>query len=361
MLCSPVSADDSRWMRRALELAQRGVGTTSPNPPVGAVVVKDGHVLGEGYHERAGEAHAERRALQDARDRGWGHELAGATLYVTLEPCSSHGRTPPCTEAILESGIGRVVYGAVDPDKRHRGRADALLQAAGVLVQGRVEEEACRAFLEPWAHAVRTGRPWVLAKVASTLDGRLTRRTERWLSCRESLAFAHLLRVQSDAILVGGQTVRADLPALTIRCPQEPAPAAKQQPWRVVLTRRRESLPAEAPLFADEYAERTLVYEDVQDAEAMLRELYERYGVVRLMLECGGRLLRYFLEQGLVNEWVQIMTPYVGGGPELLLPGEWLPRELRLEEMECKALGRDVLLRGRVAASHGLEHLQRLG
>ena len=342
------NGQDEQWMQKALQLAQLGVGTTSPNPPVGAIIVREGVVLGQGYHEQAGRAHAERRAIQDARERGNGDKLRGATIYVTLEPCSSYGRTPPCTEAILEAGISRVVYGAVDPDKRHRGRADALLRAAGVSVQGRVAEGACRAFLEPWAHAVRNGRPWVVAKIATTLDGRITRARERWLSGEESLSYAHRLRVESDAILVGGNTVRTDRPALTIRRPLTPAPACKQQPWRVVLTRRRDTLPQDAPLFADEHAARTLVYEDVKDLSAMLCELYRERGVVRLLLECGGTLLRDFLEQGLVNEWVQVITPYLGGGADLMLPGGYLPAELAVEHDEPLLLGRDIVLRGRV-------------
>lgn len=349
---------DEQMMQRALELAQLGVGTTSPNPPVGAVIVKEGRIIGEGYHERAGEAHAERRAIQNARERGHAAALAGATLYVTLEPCSSYGRTPPCTEAILEAGISRVVYGAVDPDKRHRGRADALLQAGGVEVQGRVAEEACRAFLRPWLHTVEQGYPWVTAKIATTLDGRITRRAERWLSSDEALAYAHRLRAESDAILVGGNTVRCDMPALTIR--RHPVPACKKQPWRIVLTRDRKSLPAGAPLFTDAHAERTLVYENVSDLKQLLRELHEQRGVTRLMLECGGKLIRSFLEQGLVHEWVQIVTPYISGGDDLLLPGEWLPRECRLSSLTVRSLGRDTVLRGSVEL-HGGEHLPSLG
>lgn len=354
------SREDERLMQHALQLAQRGVGTTSPNPAVGAVIVKDGSIIGEGYHEQAGQAHAERRAIADAVSRGCAEQLRGATIYVTLEPCSSYGRTPPCTEAILEAGISRVVYGAVDPDKRHRGRADALLRAAGVQVQGRVAEEACRAFLEPWAHAVQNHMPWVTAKIAGTLDGRTTRKEERWLSCAESLAYVHQLRAESDAILVGGNTVRLDKPALTIRHLQQPLPACKQQPWRVVLTRQRSSLPMDAPLFADAHADRTLVYEHVARLSDVLHELYENYGVVRLMLECGGGLLRRFLEQGLVQEWVQVITPHLGGGPALLLPGDWLPAEYGLRGAEWQPVGQDMVLRGRLTLQ-GAEQLPRLG
>lgn len=337
---------DERYMRHALDLAQIGVGTTSPNPPVGAVIVKGDRVLGEGYHEKAGELHAERRAIQDAISRGNAEELKGAEIYVTLEPCSSHGKTPPCTDAILEAGISRVVYGAVDPDKRHRGRADELLRAAGVQVKGRVSEEACRAFLRPWQHTVEQGMPWVTAKIAATLDGRIVRERERWLSGEEALRYAHQLRAESDAILVGGNTVRTDHPALTIRRPLRPVPACKEQPWRVVLTRDRKSLPMEAPLFADEYKERTLIYENVSDLRELLRELHVQYGIVRLMLECGGGLLRSFLEAGLVHEWVQVVTPYLSGGEALLLPGKALTEERKLSHHSVITCGRDIILRG---------------
>ena len=337
---------DEAWIMHALKLAQEGVGTTSPNPPVGAVIVKQGRVLGEGYHEKAGEPHAERRAIHNAIERGNESELQGATIYITLEPCSSYGKTPPCTEAILEHGIARVVYGAVDPDKRHRGRADALLTARGVQVQGRVAEAACVDFLRPWLHAVEHGRPWVTAKVAATLDGRITRQSERWLSSAESLSFAHQLRAESDGILVGGNTVRTDHPALTIRCPQRPLPKCKEQPWRIVLSRHADTLPREIALFTDAYAERTLIFQDVDDIKQLLEKLHREYGIVRLMLECGGGLLRMFLEQNMVNEWVQIATPYLSGGEQLLLPGGFLPTERQLREIKAFPCGTDIILRG---------------
>lgn len=345
-LSSRVREEDAGWMRRALGCARRGLGTTSPNPPVGAVIVRDGCVLGEGWHERAGELHAERRALADARARGNGDALRGASIYVTLEPCSSYGRTPPCTEAILEAGLARVVYGAVDPDERHRGRADALLSAAGLEVCPGVLREDCEALLRPWMHAVRTGRPWVVAKVATTLDGRLTRRRTHWISGPEALREGHELRLHSDAILVGGQTVRSDDPALTIRTPISPVPSIKQQPWRVVLTRDRACLPASARLFTDAWADRTLVFERVADLEQMLRELYSERGVVQLMLECGGRLLRSFLEARLVDAWMQVVAPVLSGGDDEVIPGAFLPAEARLELTRREPCGRDWLLEG---------------
>lgn len=340
---------DAHYMQLALEQARHGVGTTSPNPPVGAVIVKDGVIIGQGYHERAGEWHAERRALADARARGNTDALQGATIYVTLEPCSTYGKTPPCTEAILEAGLARVVYGAVDPDERHRGRADALLRAAGVEVCAGVEKAACELLLRPWAYAVTHGRPWVLAKVATTLDGRLTRRGERWLSTPETLLRAHEYRLRSDAILTGGGTVRTDNPSLTVRTPLSPVPACKQQPWRIVMTRDRNTLPAQAKLFTDACADRTLVAEHVENLAAYLEMLYRDYGVVQLMLECGGRLLRRFSEEGLINEWAQEICPYLSGGPDAVLPGGFLPDERRFRLEHSETVDGHVLLRGIIA------------
>lgn len=341
-------SEDALWMRRALELARRGLGTTSPNPPVGAVIAKDGKLIGEGWHEAAGNPHAERQALANVHARGNDGKLAGSTLYVTLEPCSTWGRTPPCTEAIIQAGIKRVVYGCVDPDSRHRGRADALLQAKGIEVQGGCCESACGHFLRPWAYSVKNRRPWVVAKLACTMDGRMTRRDARWLSSGESIRYAHQMRLESDAILVGGNTVRQDDPALTIRHPNDPVPAAKKQPWRLVLTRDKKTLPPSSRVLSDSYADRTVVMERVQDFSAMLESLYREKGVVCLMLECGGRLLRSFLEGGLINEWVQIVTPTLSGGPDPLLPGGFLASERRFELEDLIPSGCDTIFRGTI-------------
>lgn len=337
---------DEQWMQRALEQARHGLGLTSPNPPVGAVIVRNNQVLGEGFHEKAGEAHAERRAIADAYARGNGHLLPGSTIYITLEPCSSVGRTGACTTAIIEEKIGRVVYGSTDPDMRHQGRADALLEAAGVSVCPGVLKDACDRFLRSWFHAVMTGRPWVTAKVATTLDGRMTRRQKFWLSGVDTLRYAHQLRLESDAILIGGNTLRTDDPALTIRTPLQTPSPRKKQPWRIVLTSNLLSLPPQARLFTDEYHKRTLVWEDVKDLRVLLNELYTRYGIVNLMLECGGRLLRRFLEEGLVNEWMQSISPMIGAGPDHVVPGDFLPDEFIFQREELIECGRDIIIRG---------------
>lgn len=337
---------DQQWMQCALQLARHGLGLTSPNPPVGAIIVQGNQIIGEGYHEVAGEAHAERQAIADTYERGNGNLLPGSTIYITLEPCSSVGRTGACTEAIIHEKIGRVVYGSTDPDMRHQGRADAILEAAGISVCPGVLKEACDRFLRSWFHAVMTGRPWVTAKVATTLDGRMTRRQKFWLSGVETLRYAHQLRLESDAILIGGNTLRTDDPALTIRTPLQVPSLRKKQPWRIVLTENLLSLPPMAKLFTDEHHKRTLVWENVKDLRVLLNELYTRYGIVNLMLECGGRLLRRFLEEGLINEWMQSISPMIGAGPDHVVPGEFLPQEFIFQREELIECGRDIIIRG---------------
>lgn len=340
--------EDVQWMKRALDEGRRGLGTTSPNPPVGAVVVAQGRPIGFGYHRCAGEAHAERRALADACERGHTSLLPGATLYVTLEPCSSQGRTPPCTEAVIQAGLARVVYGADDPDPRHRGRAQHVLTEHGIACERGVCETECRYLARGFLSGVERKRPWVTAKIAITLDGRITRRKERWLSSGPALRYAHQLRLENDAILVGGETVRCDDPALTVREALTPVPEVKRQPWRVVATCDRASLPKAARLLTDAYSDRTLIFEHVDNwKKDVLEYLYEKHDVRMLLLECGGRLLRSWLAEGLVDEWVGIHTPWVGGGPSQALSGSnFLPREWRLERPEVIQLDRDVVIRG---------------
>ncbi len=342
---------DSRWMGFALQQGYKALGTTSPNPPVGAVIVSRGRIIGQGYHHCAGQPHAERMALADAREKGNASELPGSTLYVTLEPCSSQGRTPPCTEGIIEAGIGRVVYGAIDPDERHQGRANAILTAAGIEVASGVEQEACMRLLRPWVYSVRHKRPWIVAKVAASLDGRMARKNDRWLSSSEALRYAHDLRLQSDAVLTGGRTVRMDNPSFTIRCPHGEIPPEKRQPWRIVLTNQEETLPKDAALFSDKFCDRTIVMTNVKDLSSMLHKLYTEYGVIQLLLECGGNLLRSFLEKELINEWVQNVTPYLCGGGEQVIPGCFLPRENRLEETRMIYCGSDWIVKGILTSS----------
>lgn len=361
---------DNYWMLRSLQCAYRGLGLTSPNPPVGALIIRhcdplnsfaipsneqeiQNCILGEGYHQRAGAAHAERNAIADAIQRGYEETLQGSTIYITLEPCSSWGRTAPCTEGIIAAGIARVVYACDDPDERHRGKALLILQEAGIQVERGICQEAAMRLLRPWSYAQAHGRPWVVAKVATSLDARLSRQSERWLSSTSSLQYAHRLREESDAILVGGQTIRDDNPSLTIRDTGREVSPLKQQPWRVVLSRdiakiKQEMHLQKSPLLYDEYKNRTLFFAEVKDLKKeLLEELYQKHGVVQIMLECGGSLLKQFLEAELINEWVQIICPFISGGKHQLIPDtNYLCPEAKLQESTWTRSGSDAIIRG---------------
>jgi len=217
---------DEDFMRRALKLARKGQGYTSPNPMVGALVVKNGRIIGEGYHRRCGTAHAEVNAIRNA-----GPEAQDATLYVTLEPCCHHGKTPPCTDFIVQNKIARVVIGTMDVNPLVACRGIEALRTNGITVEVGVLEKECQALNEVFFHYMKTGLPFVTLKYAQTLDGRIATVSgqSRWISSEESLNFAHKLRAQHDAILVGINTVMADNPELTVRR------ARGRNPLRVVV------------------------------------------------------------------------------------------------------------------------------
>jgi diaminohydroxyphosphoribosylaminopyrimidine deaminase/5-amino-6-(5-phosphoribosylamino)uracil reductase len=334
-------------MRVALKEALRWEGATSPNPVVGAAIVREGRLLAKGAHRKAGSPHAEVEAFKALADPGLAH---GATLYVTLEPCSTHGRTPPCTEAILRAGVARVVIGGLDHNPRHAGRALGYLRQRGVEVVEGVLQPECEAANRAFFKRVVTGKPWVIAKAAFSLDERLSLPPGRgqWLTGLKARRDAHRLRTKVDAILVGAGTVRADNPQLTIRGVR--APAGKAQPWRVVLARDREKLPPSARLFNDAHASRTLVY-CRESLEHVLEDLASRHGVNTLLVEGGGEVLGAFFAQHLVDEVCFYMAPLragagttrVGGGA----PGSW-KRGVRVTEPRFSALGADWKMEARV-------------
>lgn len=302
-------------LERALELAERGRGTTRPNPLVGAVVVRDGAVVGEGWHERAGEPHAEVHALAAAGERA-----RGATMYVTLEPCSHHGRTPPCVETVVAAGIARVVVGARDPNPEVAGVE--RLREAGVEVEVADSFEARRQN-EAWRTWISLGRPFVTYKVAATLDGRVVVPGERWVTGEASRRLVHELRAAADAVAVGTGTVRADSPRLDAR-----GVGAERQPRRLAFGR--------GPLL--EGSELELRSGPLGDELSALA----RDGVQSLLLEGGPTLATAFLEADLVDKLLVFVAPTLAGaGPRLLgdLAG---PR--RLSRLEARPVGEDVLL-----------------
>ena len=309
------------WMRRALALAALAEGRTSPNPLVGAVVLnREGRLVGEGFHARSGEPHAEVGALGQA-----GTAAAGGTLIVTLEPCCHHGRTPPCTRAVLQAGVCRVVVALEDPDPRVAGGGIAQLRQAGVeVITGVLRQEAAeqnRTFL----HRVRTGRPWGVLKWAMGLDGRtaLPNGASQWISGADSRRWVHQLRAGCDAVIVGGGTVRADDPLLTSRGRRDP------EPLRVVLSRGLD-LPAEAQLW-DTASAATLVAHgpeaagkqapngperlELEQCEPLplMRHLAAR-GCNQVLWECGSELAAAAIRQGCVQEVAAVLAPKLMGG-----------------------------------------------
>jgi len=342
-----MQGEDARWMQRAIEEGKKGIGRTSPNPPVGSVVVKDGVELGAGWHRGAGLPHAEREAMAAVREAHGADALAGSSVYVTLEPCSTHGRTPPCTDGLIEAGVSRVIYAAEDPNPAHAGRADTLLEAAGISVTRGVLAEEAAGLIRPFTKVQRTGLPWVILKTAMSLDGRITRPPGEgmWLTGEEARAEVQRLRAGCEAILTSGETVRRDNPRLDLR---DPALAANRlQPWRVILTRNATSLPKDAPLFTDAHRDRTLI-EDRDHPLDVLRRLVSERGVSAVLVECGGRLAAELMDAGLVDEWVAFMAPLVTGGPVPALAGEGWAGGRSLAGAEFHRFGPDVMLRARV-------------
>ncbi len=336
---------DELYMRAALAEGHKGLGKASPNPAVGAVIARDGKIIGTGWHQRAGEAHAERRALQDAVKHYSPDATRGATLYVTLEPCSTHGRTPPCTDAILEAGIQRVVVSTTDPNPNHQGRGLEILRQNGVEVCTGVLEKEGRDLIRFFAKHVLSGQPWVIAKTAITLDGRTTlgEGMDRWISCPESREDVQSWRHQCDAVLIGGETFRRDDPALTLRGKWA---EDREQPWRVVLTSDH-LLPQGHQMLQDSWRDRTLIFQDQTLHEAL--SALGRMGVISVMLESGGRLFTHALTNQLLDEVLLYIAPILGGGNTRLISADGLISHL--EDLECVSIGTDLRIRGRISHS----------
>jgi diaminohydroxyphosphoribosylaminopyrimidine deaminase/5-amino-6-(5-phosphoribosylamino)uracil reductase len=330
--------NDKRYLRRALELARRGSGLTLPNPRVGAVLVRGGRIIGEGFHQRAGGPHAEVQAVADAKKRG--HAVAGATLYVTLEPCSTQGRTPPCTELILREKIGRVVFAATDPNPAHAGAAMRLLRAAGVEVSSGLLADEAAALNRDFNWWIVRRRPWVVAKIALSLDGRIVTPADddRWLTSPAARTIAHELRWESDAILIGAETARQDNPRLTVRLPGH---SGKVQPWRIVVTRSGK-LPRHLRLFSDRHRDRTLVFQNQPLGEIIAA--LGAWDIAHLLIEGGGRVLTEALKNGLVNEIAFFIAPSVMGTLPRAL--KKLDAPLHLREVSYRSVGPDLLCRG---------------
>lgn len=362
---SAVNPEDLAFMGRALALAERGRGLTSPNPMVGAVLVRDGEIVGEGFHAEAGGPHAEIVALAAAGERA-----RGATLYVTLEPCNHHGRTPPCTPAIRKAGVARVVAGARDPNPHVAGGGAEALRAAGLGVAVGAREDEVGAQNRAFFTAMRRGRPHVTLKSAMTLDGKIAARdgTSRWITGAEARAEAHRLRSHSDAVVVGIGTALADDPALDVRL-EAPWP---REPWRVVVDSQAR-LPARARVINAGRAGRAIVAvtdtappERVAALEAAgatvmacksaqgrvdLSDLAARLfalDVIGMLVEGGAELNAGFLEAGLVDRVAFFLAPKLLGGAAAPTPvggpGRSLSQAVRLARPTVRPFGQDWLV-----------------
>lgn len=338
-------------MALALAEARKGVGRTAPNPPVGAVLVKDGELLGSGWHRRAGMPHAEVEAISAAAKAHGEGCLAGATAYVTLEPCSTVGKTPACTGGLIAAGVSRVIYACEDPNPAHAGAADAAFKAAGIAVESGVMREECAGILRPFFKVQRTGLPWVIWKCAMSLDGKITRPEGegQWLSGEESRQDVQRLRGEVDAILTSGETVRRDRPALTIRVPE--FLEGRQQPWRVVATDRPDTMPMDAALFSDEWKERTLL-RGRGDFEAMLRGLVREQGVLSVMIEAGGKFSAAMIAADLVDEVVIYHVPILCGDTVPALAGVDFAKSLKLRDACHERFGDDLRIRGLIGGEN---------
>jgi diaminohydroxyphosphoribosylaminopyrimidine deaminase/5-amino-6-(5-phosphoribosylamino)uracil reductase len=358
--------EDKAFLQKALELAAAGCGYVSPNPMVGAVVVKDGEIVGTGYHRNFGGDHAEVEALREA-----GHLARGATLYCTLEPCSHFGKTPPCVNRIIESGVAKVIIGSIDPNPLVNGRGAKILREHGIEVQSGLLEEACHELNESYFKFITTRLPFVTLKVAQSLDGKIADAAgrSRWISNEQARRLVHRWRWQSDAVLVGIGTVLADDPQLTVR--EESGP----QPRRIVVDTNLR-LPLTAAILNDAHVSQTIVAigQDCKEREKMaeiesrgakiwpirtapagsldMRHLMERIGqegIASVFVEGGRRLFSSLLEGRFADRLKCFIAPkLLGDGIPAFqgLPIHSMVQAIYLEKTTWEILGDNVLVSG---------------
>ncbi len=361
---------DRQYMQRALALAARARGRTSPNPMVGCVVVRGDDIVGEGYHTRAGEPHAEVAAIRNA-----GGDISGATLYLTLEPCTFFGRTPPCADLLVEKKPARVVVAMQDPNPKVNGAGVERLRAAGIQVDVGTCEKDARRLNEAFIKYMRTGRPFVIAKCAMTLDGKIATRTghSRWVTSEESRRMVHELRDIVDGILVGSRTVMMDNPSLTTRLGKENS----HDPVRIILD-AEEYLSADRTVFqvksksptwvavasgrTYEYAAQTIRVprgKEGVDIAALMDELGKRE-ITSLLIEGGGTTLASAFEAGVVDKVCFFIAPKIVGGRDAVTAVEGagvasMDEAVFLEDMTVTRVGPDLLVEGYVKGALGAE------
>ncbi len=352
-------------MQQCIELARQARGQTAPNPMVGSVIVKNGQVIGKGFHPKAGQPHAEVFAIREAVQTG--EDLSDAILYVNLEPCNHHGRTPPCSEAIIQAGIGHVVIGAIDSDPRVAGTGCDRLRGAGIKVTNGILEQQCLELNEAFFHRVKTGFPFGIFKYAMTLDGKIATTTghSAWISSPDSRRVVHELRVGCDAVVTGGNTMRSDNPFLNTHGLSENCPL------RVVLSRSCD-LPEKANLWQVTDTEKTLIItlpetnpelkQKLRDRQveileltdisplAVMQELGKR-GCNQVLWECGGRLAAAAIRENMVQKIYTFIAPKIIGGFTAPSPIDDLGLNLmteaiKLQNLKFQIIDTDILITG---------------
>jgi len=356
---------DAKYMKRALTLAKKGLGKTYPNPAVGCVIVKNGTIIGEGWHKRAGGHHAEVNALEMA-----GNEASGADVYVTLEPCSHTGKTPPCSEALIRAGVKRVVAGMSDPNPQVNGGGLRALQQAGIETLCGVLEEECRTINRPFLKFITTGQPYVTYKCAMTLDGKIASVTgnSRWISCEASRKIVHRMRADSNAVMVGVDTIIADDPQLTVRH------VKGRNPLRIIVDSRLRT-PESVAVLSVRLAPGTLIATteknrkvharylkngarllvcNSKDGRVDLHDLWNKlgkFGIQSLLLEGGSRLAGEALRQGLIDECVFFYAPKVlgsdGFSPFAITGTTDMAKSIPFRDLGMRRVGTDIMVTAR--------------
>jgi len=323
--------EDIKYMKRALQLAKKGKGYTHPNPAVGAVIVKDGKIIGEGYHKKAGMPHAEREAIKDAKEKGY--DIKGSTMYVTLEPCCHYGKTPPCTNAIIEEGIKKVIVATLDPNPLVAGQGIEILKKAGIETKIGILQEEAKKLNEDFFVYITEKRPFIHLKIAQTIDGKIATKTgsSKWITSEKSRKFAHKLRLEASAVMVGVNTALKDNPSLTIRYIK-----SKKQPKRVLIDRYIKTpidfnifnQEAKTILFCSKNADKSKIEklreknikiyqleekEERLDLKEILKILAEEEQVIHLLVEGGKDLITQFIKNQLYDKISVFIAPKIVG------------------------------------------------
>lgn len=360
---------DEKFMFRALELAEKGVGMVSPNPMVGAVIVKDGEIIGEGYHEKYGNPHAERNAITNARQ----DLLNGSTIFVTLEPCSHHGKTPPCTDAIIAAGVKRVVIAAKDPNPKVSGGGANILKAAGIDVETGLLEKEAIAQNAPYFKWVKTGMPYIIAKWAMTLDGKTASRSgdSKWISNEQSRKYVHYLRGRYDSIMVGSGTVIADNPMLTCRGFDLPSP-------KRIIVDSKAGISPDSYLVKSANEFQTIIATtkaagtdklknlkkngckiiDCPDIEGRvdINHLFKELGkrdIQSVLVEGGATLFGSLFDAGLPDKAIVFISPKIAGGQDALTPVagigiDTIKDSIGISEWQVRHFDGDIMIEGEI-------------